>query len=134
MLTINSKLSGPEPFSSNQINNSDIEKKVILKNLNIKKATTFKNMPLKVLESSVHSCSETLTKLFNDKLNNNEFPHELKSAEVTATFKKDDPTKSKNCRPVSVLPTIVSKVFEKLYRRQMSIFVENFLSPYMCGY
>ena len=130
MLTINSKLSCPEPFSSNQINNSDIEKK----DLNIKKATTFKNMPLKVLESSVYSCSETLTKLFNDILNNNEFPDELKSAEVTTIFKKDDPTKSKNCRPVSVLPTIVSKVFEKLYRRQMSIFVENFLSPYMCGY
>ena len=130
MLTINSKLSCPEPFSSNQINNSDIEKK----DLNIKKATTFKNMPLKVLESSVYSCSETLTKLFNDILNNNEFPDELKSAEVTTIFKKDDPTKSKNCRPVSVLPTIVSKVFEKLYRRQMSIFVENFLSPCMCGY
>ena len=130
MLTINSKLSCPEPFSSNQINNSDIEKK----DLNIKKATKFKNMPLKVLESSVYSCSETLTKLFNDILNNNEFPDELKSAEVTTIFKKDDPTKSKNCRPVSVLPTIVSKVFEKLYRRQMSIFVENFLSPYMCGY
>ena len=39
----------------------------------------------------------------------------------------------KNYRPVSVLPT-VSKVFERLLHRQMSIFVENFLSPYMFGY
>ena len=43
--------------------------------------------------SAAHSCSETLTKLFNDTLNNSGFPDELKLAEVTATFKKGDPTK-----------------------------------------
>ena len=58
----------------------------------------------KVLKSSAHSCSETLTKLFNDTLNNSEFPDELKLAEVTATFKKGDPIKSRNYRPLSVLP------------------------------
>ena len=35
--------------------------------------------------------------------------------------------------PVSVLPTF-AKVFRKIIRRQMSIFVEKNLSPYMCGY
>ena len=66
-------------------------------------------------------------------MNNSEFPDELKLADVTATIKKDDPTKSKNYRPVSDLPT-VSKVFERIMLRQMSIFVEKILSPYMCGY
>ena len=67
-------------------------------------------------------------------MNNSEFPDELKLAEVTATFKKkDDPTKSKNHSPVNVLPT-VSKVFERIMHKLMSIFVENFLSPYVCGY
>ena len=103
-----------------------------IKLLNIKKTTTFKNIPPKILKSSAHSCSESLTKLFNDTMNNSEFPGELKLAELTETLKKDDSTKSKNYRPVSVLPT-VSKVFEILMHRQMSIFVENFLSPYMCG-
>ena len=37
-----------------------------IKLLNIKKATTFKNIQPKVLKSSAYSCSETLTKLFND--------------------------------------------------------------------
>ena len=59
-------------------------------------------MPPKVLKSSGHSCSETLAKLFNDTINNSEFPDELKSAEITEMFNKDDPTKSKNGRPVSV--------------------------------
>ena len=74
-----------------------------------------------------------MTKLFNDTMNNSEFPDKLKLAQVTATFKKDDPRKSKNSRPVSVLPT-VSKVSKRIIYRQMTIFVENFLSPYMCGY
>ena len=42
----------------------------------------------KVLKSSAHSCSETLTKLFNDTLNNSEFPDELKLAEVKQLLKK----------------------------------------------
>ena len=34
---------------------------------------------------------------------------------------------------VSVLPTF-AKVFRKIIHRQMFIFVERNLSPYMCGY
>ena len=34
---------------------------------------------------------------------------------------------------MSVLPA-VSKMFERIMRRQMSIFVERFLSPHMYGY
>ena len=78
-----------------------------------------------MLKSSVHSCSETLTKMFNDTMNNSELSDNLELAIVTATFKKDDPTKSKKYIPVTILPT-VSKVSERLIHRQMSIFVENF--------
>ena len=51
-------------------------------------------------------------------MNNNEFAEELKIAELTPIF-KDDPNKSKNYRPVSVLP-VVSKVFEKIMHDQIS--------------
>ena len=63
-------------------------------------------------------------------MNNREFPDEFKLGKVTATFKKDNPTKSKNYRPVSVLPT-VSKVFERLMHMEMPIFVEKVSSLYM---
>ena len=66
-------------------------------------------------------------------MNNSEFPDELTLAEVTTTFKKDDSTKSKNSKPVNVLQT-VSKVFERIMHWQMSIFVQTFSPPYMCGY
>ena len=57
ILLINNKLSSPEKFPFNRTNNSDMDKEIRL--LNIKKATTLKNIPLKVLKSSAHSCSET---------------------------------------------------------------------------
>ena len=43
-------------------------------------------------------------------MSNKEFPDELKLADVTPTYKKDDPNKSKNYRPASVL-LVFSKVF-----------------------
>ena len=92
-MLINSKLNRPEPFSFIKINNSDMEKEIKL--LNVKKATTFKKIPPKILKSSAYSCSETLTKLFTCRMDNSKFPDELKLAEVAATFREDCPTKSK---------------------------------------
>ena len=43
VLLTNSKLSSPESFSFNKINNSDMENKMKL--LNIKKGITFKSIP-----------------------------------------------------------------------------------------
>ena len=45
---------------------------------------------------------------FNDTVIHCEFPNEMKKTDVTPVFKKDDPTKAKNYRPVSVL-SFVSK-------------------------
>ena len=79
------------------------------------------------------SCSETLAELFNNTLLTSSFPTELKVADVSPVFKKDDPLKTKNYRPVSVLPA-VSKISERLVHKQMSLHVDRFLSPYLCSY
>ena len=47
--------------------------------------------------------------------------------------KKDHPTLVENYRPVSVLPG-VSKVFERIIQKQFSNFIDEFLSPFLCGY
>ena len=121
----------PELFAFTEASVSDIEKE--LSNLNVKKASTFKNITPKVLKASIESCSEVLTKLFNNTILTSNFPDKLKVADVSPIFKKVDPQKSKNYRPVSVLP-VVSKVFERLLYKQMSLHVEEYLSPYLCGY
>ena len=110
---------------------SDIEKE--LRNLNTKKARTFGNIPPKILRTSKESFSETLAELFNNTLLTSSFPTELKVADVSLIFRKYDPLKTKDYRPVSVLP-VVSKIFERILHKQMSLHVDRFLSPYLCGF
>ena len=69
----------------------------------------------------------------NNLLLKSRFPTELEAAYVSPVFKKDDPLKTKNSRPVSVLP-VVSKIFERILHKKMSLHVDRFLSPYLCGY
>ena len=104
-----------------------------MRELHSNKATTFGNIPTKVLKQSSKRCSDTLQKLFNDALRDDYFPDKLKCVDVTPVFKKDDPTKAKNYIPVSVLPA-VSKNVERLMHKQISFDIDQFLSPYMCGY
>ena len=66
-------------------------------------------------------------------MSNKEFPDELKLADITPIYKKDDPNKSKNYRPVSVL-SVVTKFFNKIIHDQISQYINNFLTPYRCGY
>ena len=68
----------------------------------------------------------------NDTVSHCKFPNELKKADVTPIFKKDDSTKAKNYRPVSVLP-VVSKVFERIMYKEISEYINQFLSLYLCG-
>ena len=42
------------------------------------------------------------------------FQLQLKYADITPCFKKDDPTNKENYRPISILPTL-SKVFERIH-------------------
>ena len=131
ILLIKDKIKNPASFSFREASLSDIEKE--LRNLNTKKASTFGNIPPKILRASKESCSETLVELFNNTLLTSSFPTELKIADVSPVFKKDDPLKTEINRHVSVLPA-VSKIFERLLHKQMSLHVDRFLSPYLCGY
>ena len=89
--------------------------------------------PPKILRASEERCSETLAKLFNNTLLTSIFPTELKVADVSPIFKEDDQSKTKNCRPVSVLP-VVSKIFERLLHKQKSLHVNHFQSLILCDY
>ena len=93
---------------------SDTEFEIRL--LNPKKATTHNNIPPKILKSSFEVTINVLHRLFNEAITKGVFPDNLKLADVTPVFKKDDPFYKKNYRPVSVLPTI-SKTYQKLMQR-----------------
>ena len=110
---------------------SDIELEIRL--LYPKKATTHKNIPPKILKSSSGATVNVLHRFFNETITIPVFPDELKLPDVTPFLKKDDHFGKKSYRPVSVLPTI-SKIYKKLMQRQISIYITNHLSPYLCRY
>ena len=57
----------------------------------------------------------------------------LKAADISPVHKKGDPMLKKNYRPVSILPTF-SKVYENILFNQISKYMENELSKYLCGF
>ena len=95
-------------FEFEEVNLKDIEKEIL--NPNTKKAVTSNSIPAKVLKEAFDICSPVLQQIWNDKIFKCYFPKNLKLADITPAFKKENKNLAKNYRPVSVLPTL-SKVF-----------------------
>ena len=127
---IKNKITNRNNFKFEPVSLSDIELEIRL--LNPKKATTHKNIPPKILKSSSEATVNILHRLFNETIKV-VFQDDLKLADVTSVFRKDNPFDKKNYRTVSVLPAI-SKIYEKLMQRQINDYIANHLSPYLCGY
>ena len=120
VLIIKDKIFQGNKFSFIEVSQSELEKEI--KNLNVKKAATHKNIPPKVLKTSAMVTAETLQQLFNQA---GEFPSNIKNADITTVFKKNNPLNKENYRPVSVLP-IISKEFEKLMQNQINVHTKFF--------
>ena len=60
-------------------------------------------------------------------------PDELKLAEVSPIFKKNDDLDKENHRPVSALSN-VSKFFEKIIHSQIDVFMQDKLSNLLTGF
>ena len=99
----------------------------------LKRATTFKNIPAKVLKSNSDACSDSLQLIFNNSIENGLFPDSLKLADITPLHKMDEKTRKKNYRPISVLPT-VSKVFERIMDCQITAYISSYLSSLLCDF
>ena len=98
-----------------------------------KKATTGNRIPSKTLKLSADISADILQNLFNNMLSTGNFPDNMKLANISPVFKKKDPLKKENYRPVSILSAI-SKISERLMQKQIVGYMENFLSHYLCGY
>ena len=132
ILAIKKKVKIPmQKFSFLQTDLSDIENEI--KSLNGKKSNTFKNIPAKYLKLTYDICSPKLNVIWHNAIDNCTFPSRLKLADITPTFKQGDKTCAKNYRPISVLP-VVSKFFERIMQNQIFSHVEQYLSPFLCGY
>ena len=95
----------------------------VLRTLDSKKATGPDLIPPKAIKIGCNILSPHYAAIFNSIIKTSRFPQNSKLADVVPVYKKDDPLKHKNYRPVSLLSSS-SKVFEKLLEGQLQ---ENFL-------
>ena len=91
---------------------SDIVRKQI-RNLNVKKSSRYRSIPASILNKCVDAYLPYLTVTINYSLRENIFPEKFKCSEVIPLYKKLDPLKKENYRPVSLLPRVL-KVFERI--------------------
>eukprot|EP00794_Sanderia_malayensis_P008890 gene8890-9840_t len=87
-----------------------------LQNLDPKKGSPQNAIPAKILKYNADLFCFPLTELFNKLVEESSFPDNMKNADVSSLFKKDDNMSKKNYRPISLLPTI-GKIFERLMHR-----------------
>jgi len=120
-----------EPFSFIELQNEEIQERIA--NLDRNKATADNDIPAKVLQKTNDIVSNQLTQIYNDSINNHNFPNSLKQADISPVFKKNDKTKKENYRPISILPTI-SKLIEKILFEQINGYMKKYLSPYLFGF
>ena len=131
ILKLNEYINPSTEFNFENSIPSQIEKEVL--DLNSKKATGPDSIPTKVIKDTVGIIKSPLTHLFNTTIQECQFPSDLKYANVSPIFKKDDNTDKKNYRPISILPCI-SKVFERLMFQQIATYTSNILSSHLCGF
>ena len=131
IIKIRHKVDHTSKFSFIKIEQEQLEKEILV--LNIKKAAGYDHISPKILKEAVNTVKAPLSNIFNTSLENCVFPSELKYFNVTPMFKKDDNTNKGNYRPIRILP-VISKILERLMFQQMSSFVDNVISPYLCGF
>ena len=68
--------------------------------------------------------------MFNDSVLTQSYHQKLKLANIALVHKKDELTDKGN---YSLLPAL-SKIYEKIYHEQISSFMENIFSKYLCGF
>ena len=118
-------------FSLHKISEDEIRKEI--SKLDGSKATPVGDVPAEMSKSIIDVHVSLLTKIMNSYIRNGCFPDELKAAEVTTIFKKNDDLDKENYRPVSVLPH-VSKIIERVMYIQIENFMEGKLSKLLTGF
>ena len=80
---------------------------------------TFGNIPTKLLNEVSDICAPALNDIQNNEIiTQKRFPNNLKLADVTLVFKKEDASLLKNYRPVSGLP-VPSRIYQGIMQKQI---------------
>ena len=109
---------------------NDIEEEI--NNIENSKKGIFRNIAPQSLKEAADICSPLLCNMWaKEILQKGTFPKDLKNADGTTVFKKDNPLLAKNYRPARLLPTVF-KIFERIMHGKIIDFVNQCLSALLC--
>ena len=105
----------------------------IISSLDGSKATPVGDIPVDILKYTVDIHLPFITKIINVSFENGHFPDELKLAEVSPIFKKNNDLDKENYRSASILSHVL-KVFERIMYMQIDTFIGEKLSKLLTGF
>ena len=105
----------------------------IILSLDVSKATPVGDIPVDILKYTVDIHLPFITKIINVSFENGHFPDELKLAELSPIFKKNNDLDKEKYRSASIL-SHVSKVFERIMYMQIDTFIREKLSKLLTGF
>ena len=130
IIKIKSSVETTQLFDFNFVSSDDISK--IINSMDSTKKTSGA-IPIKIVKLADKKICKDLANCNNECIKQNKFPNELKIADITPMFKKEDPLDKTSYRPISILPT-VSKNFERILFNQLQCFSNKFISPLLYGF
>ena len=101
--------------------------------LDPKKASPQEAIPAKILQANADLFSSPLTGIFINLVVDCAYPDDLKLADISSLYKKDDNMRKQNFRPISLLPA-VSKFFECIMYDQLIDYIVTLISPLLGGF
>ena len=126
------KLNKQPLFSFSQATRDEILKKIL--SLDTTKTCQDTDIPTKILKENADILSVFLLGYYNaNVVKSSKFSSILTVADKIPVFKKGDKEFKNNYQPVSILFNM-SKIFESMIFRQISDYMESFLSEYQCGF
>ena len=118
-------------FDFCRVNVQDVEKEI--RRLSTRKATQYSDHPVRILKENSDIFGKYICDFFNECVDKGTFLPILKHANITPVFKKGYKGSKDNYRPVSILP-VISKIFNKLLCKQITVFIDPLLSKFQCGF
>ena len=97
------------------------------------KTPGYDGLQSKFVKMSASVLSNTLSKIFNECIQNSCFPSVMKLSEISPIFKKNDALLKENYRSINVL-SVFSKIFERLISDQLTDHFMKILSPNLSAY
>ncbi len=120
-IKIENKYSG-NVFTLKQVSVNNIEK--LLSNMNPRKATVFDQLPPKLLRIVGSAIAPSMRALVNNTILCAQFPTDLKCAELSPVFKKENVLDETKYRPIRIC---TSKVMECVENNQMCTYFHDIL-------